>query len=91
MLRGGQELWELRAGQDEWGAMFQERLCQGGQGLDLEAVPWQSDWLEGLRRDVGMEGKGLFPTGCPAPSTSGLHARRQEAPLSKATAWLMRE
>lgn len=90
MLWGGRKLWELRAGQDEWGATLQEtwpgkaRTGPGGR-------PLAADRLEGRRRDVGMEGKGLLPTGCPAPSTSGLHARIQEAPLSKAKAWLVRE
>lgn len=75
-LRGGPERCELHAGQDKQGATLQERdRAREDKGLDLEAASWQSDLLEGRRRDVGTGRKGL-PTGCSAPSTSGLHAWR---------------
>lgn len=75
-LRGGPERCELHAGQDKQGATLQERdRAREDKGLDLEATSWQSDLLEGRRRDEGMGRKGL-PTGCPAPSTSGLHVWR---------------
>lgn len=53
-LRGGPERCELHAGQDKQGATLQERdRAREDKGLDLEAASWQSDLLEGRRRDAG--------------------------------------